>query len=158
MALIDKLYKSCVALSLKATKGMNALLRKSLIPPINPTGIISQTDIDVEKKGDVITIESHFPNYTYFVENGRKPGKMPPVEPIREWCELHHLPEGVEWGLRRKIGERGTKGHHFLEPLHRMLEMLQKTLKTESVKEFKTEYRGIVYEGTETLRSMDLKL
>lgn len=158
MALIDKLYNTCVALSQKATKGMNALLRKSLIPPINPSGIISQTDIDVEKRGAVITIETHFPNYAYFVENGRKPGKMPPVEPIREWCELHHLPEGTEWGLRRKIGAKGTKGHHFLTPLNRMLELLQKTLKTESITEFKSEYKGLVYEGTETLRDMTLKL
>lgn len=158
MTLIEKLYNSCKALSLKATKGMNAILRKSLIPPINPSGIISQTDIDVEKRGDVITIQTNFPDYAYFVENGRKPGKMPPVEPIREWCELHHLPEGVEWGLRRKIGAKGTKGHHFLEPLHRMLEMLQKTLKTESVTEFKSEYKGILYDGTETLRDMTLKL
>lgn len=156
--LIDKLYHSCSELSMKATKGMNSILRKTLIPPINPTGIISQTGIDVEKKGSVITIQTHFPDYTWFVENGRKKGNPPPVEPIREWCRLHSLPEGTEWAMRRKIGERGTKGKHFMEPLRRMLEMIQKTLRTISVTEFKAEYRGIIYDGTEVMRDMTITL
>ena len=158
MELIKRLYNTCVALSQKATKGMNQILSKNLIPPINPSGIISQTGLDVSMSGSIITIQTHFPNYAYFVQYGRAAGTPPPIEPIREWCELHNLPEGAEWGVRRRIGERGTKGTHFLTPLERMMEMLQKTLETESTVEFKAEYRGMVYEGTETLKEVKLKL
>lgn len=158
MALIDKLYNSCKALSLKASKGMRDLLRKSLTKPINPLGIINDTDISVTKSRDVITIETHFPPYAWFVEHGRKAGNPPPVEPIRKWCELHHLPEGSEWGLRLNIGRRGTKPHPFLTPLDRMLEMITKTMKTESVKEFEAEYKGITYEGTATISEVKVTL
>ena len=43
-------------------------------------------------------------------------------------------------------------------PLTRMLEMLQKTLQTDSTIEFKAEYKGLVYEGTEVLKQVSLKL
>lgn len=159
MELIKKLYNTCQALSQKATKGMNQILSKNLIPPINPTGIISKTGIEVSKSNDnIITIETHFPPYAWFVEHGRKAGTPPPIEPIRKWCELHNLPEGVEWGVRRNIGKRGTKGKNFMLPLTRMLEMLQKTLQTDSTIEFKAEYKGLVYEGTEVLKQVSLKL
>lgn len=158
MELIKRLYNTCVALSQKATKGMNQILNKNLIPPANPSGIISQTGLDVSMSGSIITIQTHFPDYAYFVEYGRAAGNPPPIEPIKEWCELHHLPEGVEWAIRWKIGQKGTKGKHFMEPLNRMMEMLQKTLETDSTIEFKAEYKGLVYEGTETMKEVSLKL
>lgn len=157
-SLIDKLYNSCLALSQKATKGMNQILQRNLIKPINPNGIISDTNISVTKTNDIITIETHFPDYAWFVENGRSAGRRPPIEPIRRWCEMHNLPKGMEWYMQKRIGAKGTKGKHFLEPLRRMLEMLQKTLQTVSITEFKAEYRDIVYSGTEMLRELKLKL
>lgn len=158
MALIDKLYNSCVLMSQKATKGMNSILQKNLYKPINPNGIINDTNISVTKNASIITIETHFPSYAYFVEYGRAKGKRPPIEPIREWCYLHNLPEGVEWYIQKRIGERGTKGKHFLEPLKRMLEMVNKTLQQVSKVEFVATYNNLVYEGTELLRETKLTL
>lgn len=128
MTLIDKLYNSCVLMSQKATKGMKSILQRNLTPKPNPTGIISQLDIDVTKNDSIITIQTHFPNYAYFVEYGRRAGEKPPIEPIRDWCNLHNLPQGMEWYVQKVIGERGTKGKHFLLPLQRMLEMIEKTM------------------------------
>lgn len=142
----------------KATKGMNALLTKRLIPPVNPNGIISKTGISVTKEDAILTISTNFPNYAYFVENGRKAGRKPPIEPIRKWCNLHNLPKGVEWHLQAKIGKEGTKGKHFLLPLDRMLEMVYKTLNTLSKTEFQATYKGIVYDATEILRETKLTL
>jgi hypothetical protein len=158
MALIDKLYNSCVAMSQKASKGMRQILQKNLIPQPNPNGIINKTDITVTKSGAIITLETHFPDYAYFVEYGRAKGKRPPIEPIRKWCYLHNLPEGVEWHVQKRIGERGTKGKHFLEPLKRMLEMVSKTLQQVSKVEFMATYNNLVYENTQTLREMKLTI
>lgn len=158
MPLIDKLYNSCVLMSQKATKGMNSILQKNLIKPINPNGIIKDTNISVTKNGQVITIETHFPPYAYFVEYGRAKGKRPPIEPIREWCYLHNLPQGAEWGLQKKIGLLGTKPKHFLEPLQRMLEMVQKTMQQVSKVEIVATYNNLVYENTETLRELKVTL
>lgn len=158
MALIDKLYNSCVLMSRKASEGMTKILFKNLIPPIRSNGIISQTDLSVTKSGGIITIETHFPPYAYFVEYGRAKGKRPPIEPIREWCYLHNLPQGAEWGLQKKIGLLGTKPKHFLEPLRRMLEMVQKTMQQVSKVEFVATYNNLVYENTNLLRQLKVKL
>lgn len=158
MTLIDKLYNSCVLMSQKASKGMRSILQRNLIPPVSSSGIINQTDISVTKSGSVITIETHFPDYAYFVEYGRKAGKKPPIKPIRDWCYLHNLPEGVEWHIQAQIGKRGTKGKHFLEPLHRMLEMVQKTMEQVSKVEFVATYNNLVYQNTNMLRELKVTL
>ena len=158
MALIDKLYNSCVAMSQKATKGMYSILQKNLYKPINPNGIINDTNISVTKNASIITIETHFPSYAYFVEYGRAKGKNPPIEPIKEWCRIKNLPNGMEWYIQKQIGKRGTKGKHFLEPLKRMLEMVNKTLQQVSKVEFVATYNNLVYEGTELLRETKLTL
>jgi len=54
---------------------------------------------------------------------GRRPGRWPPVEPIRRWVELKGL--GRKWDksearvtflVRKKIGEKGTPAQPFLFP------------------------------------------
>lgn len=157
-ALIDRLYNSTLRMSEKATKGMNSLLNKRLIPPANPNGIISKTSISVTKTDTILTLQTNFPDYAYFVENGRKRGKKPPIKPIKEWCNLHNLPEGVAWHLQKKIGEEGTQGKHFLLPLERMLEMLYKTLNQVSRTQIVSTYNNMVYEGTEILKETKLTL
>ena len=156
--LIDKLYNSCLALSQKATKGMNQILQRNLIKPINPNGIISDTNISVTKTNDIITIETHFPSYGYFVEYGRSAGKQPPIKPIKEWCMIKNLPDGVEWAIQKNIGKKGTKPKHFLQPLQRMLEMLQKTMKTQCTVHYMADYKNTIYENTEMLRDLKLKV
>lgn len=158
MALIDKLYNSCVLMSQKATKGMNSILQKNLIKPINPNGIIKDTNISVTKNASMITIETHFPSYAYFVEYGRAKGKNPPIEPIKEWCRIKNLPDGMEWYIQKQIGKRGTKGKHFLEPLRRMLEMVQKTMKTQCTIHYMADYKNTIYENTEMLRNLKVTL
>ncbi len=145
-------------MSRKASEGMTKILFRKLIPPIRSNGIISQTDLSVTKSGGIITIETHFPPYAYFVEYGRAKGKRPPIEPIREWCYLHNLPQGVEWHIQAQIGKRGTKGTHFLEPLRRMLEMVQKTMQQISRVEFTATYKSLVYSNTEQLKELKVKL
>jgi hypothetical protein len=73
--------------------------------------------------------------YWYYVEKGRRPGKMPPHEPIRLWVKrkLHphfEISEGrwirrkpggereidrITWAIRRKIGREGTKGYEMFK-------------------------------------------
>lgn len=60
--------------------------------------------------------------YAYFVENGRKPGKMPPFEPIGYWVQrkLRLSPGTEEWmnavqAIRWKIALKGTKGAEFIK-------------------------------------------
>lgn len=125
---INALEKSIRSLAEKATIGMGNLLKKSLATPIDSNGIIGHLDLKVTRNGDTsITIETQFPDYAYFVEHGRGPGKMPPERPIKDWVKKHNISEDAVFPIRRKIGREGTKAHPFTEPLRRMIEMITKT-------------------------------
>lgn len=142
---IRALRNTINALCKKATEGMRRLLSKSLIPPIDTSGIMSHLELKRTVTDDSITIETDFPDYAYYVEHGRKPGKRPPTNNLYEWC-YKHMKSPYEKGaktfsflLARKIGREGTKPHPFLTPLDRMIEMLSKTLKIEVTKEIDKE-------------------
>lgn len=57
--------------------------------------------------------------YALFAEEGRRPGAMPPKEPIAYWVRRVLQVSGPEadrvtYLVRRKIARRGTKGHHYI--------------------------------------------
>ena len=58
----------------------------------------------------------HTPAYTNFMLYGRKPGKMPPLEPIESWMKAKGL-EGSAWAIRKHIADFGTPGNDFLSPV-----------------------------------------
>lgn len=54
-------------------------------------------------------------DYGQYVDKGRKPGKMPPLEPIKEWTKLKGLPTGLAFPIARKIGMFGIPPTNFIE-------------------------------------------
>lgn len=131
---VESLERTINVLGEKATKGMQSLLSKQLLPPINSTGIISHTGILVVRSGNIITISTDFPDYAAYVEHGRKPGKMPPEQPITDWVKRHNIAPDAVFPIRRKIAKEGTKPKPFTEPLRRMVEMVTKTCLSWGVK------------------------
>lgn len=179
MPLIDKLYNSCVLMSRKATKGMNSLIEKHYKNPKrknndfptlkpNPNGIISKTDIEVTKTATTITLKTHFPSYAWFANYGREAGKPSPIQPIRDWCYVHNIPQSAAYGIAKNIGVYGTDGMHFIEPLERMLEMITKTMRQVAVVEMQASYyhedsnthvgEYTIYDGVRMLKDMKLEL
>ena len=71
----------------------------------------------------IITLS--LPDYWYYVENGRKPGKMPPLVEISKWLKIKRIPfvptrsvrrkEQLAFPIARKIAIKGTEGKHLLE-------------------------------------------
>jgi hypothetical protein len=54
------------------------------------------------------------PKFVYVLETGRKPGKRPPVSPIKEWLEAKSIPvsgsiDSAAWAISTAIGKKGTK-------------------------------------------------
>ena len=74
----------------------------------------------------------HTPAYTNFMLYGRKPGRMPPLEPIESWMKAKGL-EGSAWAIRQHIADFGTPGNDFLTPVlekvkENLVQKIQKTV------------------------------
>lgn len=136
----DALLNSITALTQKATAGMTSIMAKSFVSPVNPSGLISHTGFRISASGDRITVETQFPDYTYWANYGRGTGKMPPDAPIRDWVRKHNITEDAVWPIRKKMADEGSKRFRehnpvgFFQPLERMLEMMNKTLRVVSEK------------------------
>ena len=81
-------------------------------------------DIEYEiTRGDfTYTIYVKMKDYWYYVENGRKAGKWPPIDNILNWIKIKPVlprpnaegklptPQQLAFLIARKIGEEGTEG------------------------------------------------
>lgn len=123
---------------IKTSANMRGLLSKNLAVPISPDGIISKTGLIITETDNSIKIETQLPDYAIFVEKGRRPGKMPPDAPIRDWVKKHNISEDAVFPIRRKIGKEGIEPRPFAsEPLRRMVELIKNACMssfTESIK------------------------
>lgn len=80
--------------------------------------LLKEIRVKAIKDKDKYLLTLSYPFYGKFVDEGRKPGKMPPVKDIREWTRLKGIPESAAYPIARKIGEKGTKGINFTEPFY----------------------------------------
>lgn len=60
--------------------------------------------------------------YAFFVEYGRRAGRMPPVDELAQWFKKkHRVADAKEalaraWGLAKNIARRGTRPRPFFRP------------------------------------------
>lgn len=64
-------------------------------------------NVEEDKKGFTLLVDAdrHFP----VLEEGRRPGKMPPLGKIKSWVQDRGLPDGLAWGISKAIAKNGTK-------------------------------------------------
>lgn len=82
----------------------------------------------IEIGEDSFSVKISVADYGKYVENGRGPGKFPPIDRIREWIEIKPVQiqpgmngktptvEQVAFLVSRKIAEEGTEAQPFFEP------------------------------------------
>lgn len=79
-----------------------------------------------EWKDNLFEVNFDLPPYFYFAENGRRPGKMPPVNKILQWIEFKHLvprsnngrvptTRQLAFAISKHIALHGTEGKHLFE-------------------------------------------
>ena len=79
-----------------------------------------------EWKDNLFEVYFDLPQYFHFAENGRRPGKMPPVNKILQWIEFKHLvprsnngrvptTKQLAFAISKHIALHGTKGKHLFE-------------------------------------------
>lgn len=79
--------------------------------------------------------------YSFWVHEGRRPGKMPPIAPLEKWAVDHGMP-GAGFLIARKIAQRGTKPNPFFtrakERVDSQLPPIWKQAANEAVNELAT--------------------
>lgn len=79
-----------------------------------------------EWKDNLFELAFLVPDYFPFAENGRRPGKMPPVNKILQWIEFKHLvprsnngrvptTKQLAFAISKHIALHGTEGKHLFE-------------------------------------------
>ena len=91
---------------------------------INASSTLSNTaDVVVELNGDMVVISLQLEEYWKYVEFGRRPGKMPPIDNIKDWIKVKPIIPDARTGkipsaeqlaflIARKIGREGIPARH----------------------------------------------
>lgn len=91
---------------------------------INASSTLSNTaDVVVELNDDMVVISLQLEEYWKYVEYGRRPGKMPPIDNIKEWIKVKQIIPDARTGkipsaeqlaflIARKIGREGMPARH----------------------------------------------
>lgn len=84
--------------------------------------LLNSVEYVIDRDGYTYTVSLMLKDYWYFVENGRKAGKMPPMDAILSWIKAKPVlprpnaegklptPQQLAFLIARKIGEEGTEG------------------------------------------------
>lgn len=119
------------------------------LSPHNASGNLSNFTWKIETPVNHFIVYFDIESYWYFIENGRKPGKRPPIEAIENWINIKPIVPDARSGrvpttkqlaflIARSIGENGTQGHHLLKETLDDSEALITAIKQEIAKEIKT--------------------
>ena len=88
--------------------------------------LLNNIEYEITRGDFTYTIYVKMKDYWYYVENGRKAGKMPPIDNILNWIRVKPVlprpnakgklptPQQLAFLIARKIGEEGTQGTHDL--------------------------------------------
>ena len=92
----------------------------------DPNGELMKFTWVTEYNGNLFELSWLLPDYFPFAENGRRPGKMPPVNKILQWIEFKHLvprsnngrvptTRQLAFAISKHIALHGTQGKHLFE-------------------------------------------
>lgn len=133
MSAVDRLISNEVLQNFLSTleeyaeKAKELYKRKLTDKEINASyKLLNSVETTVKRNDDEFIVSINLEPYWYYVENGRKPGRFPPVDKILEWVRIKpvipysdsrgRLPteEQLAFLISRKIAEQGTEGRNVL--------------------------------------------
>ena len=133
MSAVDRLISSEILSEFLATlddyaeKAKELYKRKLTDKGINASyKLLNSVETTVKRNDDEFIVSINLEDYWIFVENGRKPGRFPPIDKILEWIRIKpvipysdsrgRLPteEQLAFLIARKIAEQGTEPKNVL--------------------------------------------
>ena len=133
MSAVDRLISNEVLQNFLSTleeyaeKAKELYKRKLTDKEINASyKLLNSVETTVKRNDDEFTVTINLEDYWIYVENGRKPGRFPPIDKILSWIRVKpirpysdsrgRLPteEQLAFLISRKIAEQGTEGRNVL--------------------------------------------
>lgn len=89
-------------------------------------------------------------DYWKWVENGRGPGKQPPIDKIENWVRIKHIAfktkngtalssKSTSFAIAKSISKKGTKGKYFLKHIQDNIGGLMNIITDIIIEKFNTE-------------------
>lgn len=127
----------------------------------DPNGELMKFTWVTEYNGNLFELYFNLPDYYIFAENGRRPGKMPPVNKILKWIEFKHLvprsnngrvptTRQLAFAISKHIALHGTEGKHLFEKtlndpnLDKLADNLVELITAQFEKEIEKEIQNII--------------
>jgi len=114
----------------RQSKGYYGELKRGISPPIASGNLVKNVKVEwIGNENDGLELVVKMPNYWYYVNYGRKPGRWPPISPIDRWViqksgfkDVVRDQSGrfvsrksLVFLIRRSIGQYGYEGTEFLQ-------------------------------------------
>lgn len=75
--------------------------------------LINSLNYEVKEVVGQLTIRFSMIDYGVFVDKGRKPGKQPPIQAIKDWVKLKGIPQKAAYPIAKSIGKFGIAPTNF---------------------------------------------
>ncbi len=84
--------------------------------------LINSIDSRIVVDAETAFIELLANDYLEYVDQGRKPGKYPPIRAISEWCRIKGIESSAAFPIARSIYKFGIKPTHVIQKTTREIE------------------------------------
>jgi hypothetical protein len=107
---------------------MGRRLAEKLKEAVNSKGISATGELANSFRYDQANGYVTFLAYGQVVNDGRRPGKFPPIKPIADWVKARNIstagktPEQVAFAIARDIQKRGFRPQPFIQPTISVIE------------------------------------
>jgi len=99
-----------LAIEIFGEEVVNEIANQLKIADKDATGdLIRSLDSNVIKNSKGFTIQLLANDYYQYVDNGRKPGKMPPIRAISKWVNARGISADAAWPIAKSIGMNGIR-------------------------------------------------
>jgi hypothetical protein len=108
----DAILKVVIKWAKNKEKMMASILRQN---GKGGSRIIKKLGLRILTYDNKIEVTTKLPDYAIYVDQGRKPGKMPPLRAVLAWMKRKNIDKKYSFVIRRKIGREGIKATNFIK-------------------------------------------
>lgn len=77
--------------------------------------LINSVSYKLKEEANQINIIIEAEDYLKYVDQGRKPGKYPPIQAIAKWCNIKGIPQAAAFPIARNIFKFGIKPTNIIQ-------------------------------------------